>query len=59
MSGELFGAETMESWGVVSLVFDDEGFDEGARAYAVELAAGPTKAHPLKPGHQPGPIECP
>jgi enoyl-CoA hydratase len=47
MSGELFGAETMESWGVVNLLFDDEGFDERARAYAAELVAGPTRAHAM------------
>lgn len=47
MSGELFGAETMESWGVVNLVFDDENFDQRARAYAAELAAGPTVAHAM------------
>lgn len=47
MSGELFGAEEMERWGVVNLVWDDEGFDDRARAYAVELAAGPTKAHAM------------
>jgi enoyl-CoA hydratase len=47
MSGELFGAETLESWGVVNLLFDEEGFDERARAYAAELAAGPTKAHAM------------
>jgi enoyl-CoA hydratase len=45
MSGELFSAEEMERWGVVNLLWDDEGFDERARAYAAELAAGPTKAH--------------
>ncbi len=27
MSGGLFGAEEMERWGVVNLVYDDEGFD--------------------------------
>jgi len=47
MSGELFGAEQMERWGVVNLLWDDEGFDERARAYAAELAAGPTKAHAM------------
>jgi len=47
MSGELFGAEEMERWRVVNLVFDDEGFDDRARAYAAELAAGPTKAHAM------------
>jgi enoyl-CoA hydratase len=47
MSGELFGAEEMERWGVVNVVHDDEGFDERARAFAAELAAGPTKAHAM------------
>jgi enoyl-CoA hydratase/carnithine racemase len=47
MSGELFGAEEMERWGVVNVVFDDEGFDEAARAFAAELAAGPTRAHAM------------
>jgi enoyl-CoA hydratase len=47
MSGDLFDAEEMERWGVVNLVFDDEGFDARARAYAAELAAGPTRAHAM------------
>src|SRR6476469_1325315 len=47
MSGELFGAEEMERWGVVNLVYDDEGFDQRARAFAAELAAGPTRAHAM------------
>ena len=47
MSGELFGAEEMERWGVVNLLLEDEGFDDRARAYAAELAAGPTKAHAM------------
>ncbi len=47
MSGELFGAEEMERWGVVNLLYDDEGFDERARAFAAELAAGPTRAHAM------------
>jgi enoyl-CoA hydratase/carnithine racemase len=47
MSGELFGAEEMERWGVVNLLFDDEGFDRRARAYAADLAAGPTRAHAM------------
>jgi enoyl-CoA hydratase len=47
MSGDLFGAEEMERWGVVNLVFDDDGFDARARAYAADLAAGPTKAHAM------------
>lgn len=47
MSGELFGAEEMEHWGVVNLLFEDDGFDRRARDYAAELAAGPTKAHAM------------
>jgi enoyl-CoA hydratase/carnithine racemase len=47
MSGELFGAEELASWGVVNRVFEDEGFDERARAFAAELASGPTKAHAM------------
>jgi enoyl-CoA hydratase len=47
MSGALFGAEEMERWGVVNVVLEDEGFDENARAFAAELAAGPTKAHAM------------
>jgi enoyl-CoA hydratase/carnithine racemase len=47
MSGELFDAEEMERWGVVNLVFEDEGFDGRACAFAAELAAGPTKAHAM------------
>jgi enoyl-CoA hydratase/carnithine racemase len=47
MSGELFDAEVLEGWGVVNLVFDDDGFDDRARAYAADLAAGPTKAHAM------------
>jgi enoyl-CoA hydratase/carnithine racemase len=31
----------------VNLVFDDEGFDERARAFAAELGAGPTRAHAM------------
>lgn len=47
MTGELFGAEELAAWGVVNRVLDDEGFDERARAFAAELAAGPTKAHAM------------
>jgi enoyl-CoA hydratase/carnithine racemase len=47
IDGGLFDAETMERWGVVNLLFGDEGFDQRARAYAAELAAGPTKAHAM------------
>lgn len=47
MTGELFGAEQLAGWGVVNRVFDDDGFDERTRAFAAELAAGPTKAHAM------------
>jgi enoyl-CoA hydratase len=47
MSGGIFGAEEMESWGVVNLIFEDEGFDAAARNLAAELAAGPTQAHAM------------
>ena len=47
MSGELFGAEELERWGAVNLLFDEEGFDERARAFAADLAAGPTRAHAM------------
>ncbi len=45
MTGELFDAATLERWDVVNRVFDDEGFDAAARAFARDLAAGPTRAH--------------
>src|ERR1700755_1418938 len=47
MSGGIFDAEEMERWGVVNLIFPDEEFEERSRAFAVELAEGPTKAHAL------------
>jgi enoyl-CoA hydratase len=47
MSGDLFGAEEMERWGVVNAIFEDDEFEERARALAAELAAGPTKAHAM------------
>jgi enoyl-CoA hydratase len=47
MTGELFGAEEMERWGVVNMIFGEEEFDARARALAAELAAGPTKAHAM------------
>jgi enoyl-CoA hydratase len=45
MTGELFDAETLERWNVVNRVFDDEGFDAAARAFAAGLADGPPLAH--------------
>ncbi|MGB7685769.1 MAG: enoyl-CoA hydratase/isomerase family protein [Solirubrobacterales bacterium] len=47
MSGEIFSAEEMERWGVVNLIFPAEEFEARSRAFAAELAAGPTKAHAM------------
>jgi enoyl-CoA hydratase/carnithine racemase len=47
MSGGIFGAEEMERWGVVNLIYEDQDFDAAARKLAAELAAGPTKAHAM------------
>lgn len=47
MTGDLYGAEELERWGAVNFVYDDDGFDERARAFAAELAAGPTRAHAM------------
>jgi enoyl-CoA hydratase len=47
MSGGIFGAEEMERWGVINLIFEDHDFDAAARGLAEELAAGPTKAHAM------------
>jgi len=45
MTGGLFDAATLESWGVVTRVYPDAEFEERSRAFARQLAAGPTKAH--------------
>jgi enoyl-CoA hydratase/carnithine racemase len=47
MTGDLFGAEELERWGAINYVFDDEEFEERARALASTLAAGPTRAHAM------------
>jgi len=47
MTGDLYGAEELERWGAVNFVYDDDGFDGRARAFAAELAAGPTRAHAM------------
>jgi enoyl-CoA hydratase/carnithine racemase len=47
MSGGIFGAEEMERWGVVNLIFEDHDFESASRKLAEELAAGPTKAHAM------------
>jgi enoyl-CoA hydratase len=45
MTGELFGAETLERWNVVNRVLEDDGFAEAARGFALQIAEGPTQAH--------------
>lgn len=47
MSGDVFGAEEMERWGVVNTIFPADEFEQRSRALATELAAGPTKAHAM------------
>jgi len=44
-TGELYGAEVLERWNVVNRVLPDEGFDAAARAFALKIAHGPTRAH--------------
>ena len=45
MSGALYDARTLHSWGVVNRVLTDAEVLDDARRFAVELAAGPTRAH--------------
>lgn len=45
MTGELYSAATLERWNVVNRVLPDEGFHVAARAFAMVLATGPTRAH--------------
>jgi enoyl-CoA hydratase/carnithine racemase len=45
MTGRLYDAPALESWGVVNRVVDGEALLEKARRFAHELAAGPTVAH--------------
>ncbi|HEX5928147.1 MAG TPA: enoyl-CoA hydratase/isomerase family protein [Solirubrobacterales bacterium] len=47
MSGGIFGAEEMERWGVVNAIYPEDEFEQRSRAFAEELAAGPTKAHAM------------
>ncbi|TFV89014.1 enoyl-CoA hydratase/isomerase family protein [Blastococcus sp. CT_GayMR20] len=44
-SGQRYPAAVLERWNVVNRVLPDEGFAEAARAYAHQVAAGPTLAH--------------
>jgi enoyl-CoA hydratase/carnithine racemase len=45
MSGGRYDAAALERWNVVNRVLADDGFDGAARAFAAELADGPTLAH--------------
>jgi enoyl-CoA hydratase/carnithine racemase len=45
MTGGLFDAAALERWNVVNRVLPDDGFDAAARAFALSLAEGPTRAH--------------
>ena len=44
-SADVYPAATLERWNVVNRVLPDAGFDEATRAFARELAEGPTVAH--------------
>jgi enoyl-CoA hydratase/carnithine racemase len=45
MLGRRYEAETLERWGVINLVVNDDLLEEATRAIALELANGPTVAH--------------
>ncbi len=45
MTGDRYSAATMERWNVVNRVLPDDGFDPAVRAFAADLATGPTLAH--------------
>ncbi len=45
MTGDRYPAAVLEGWGVVNRVLPDEGFADAARAFAEQVAAGPTLAH--------------
>jgi enoyl-CoA hydratase/carnithine racemase len=44
-TGALYDAATLERWNVVNRILATEGFDDAARAFTRDLAAGPTVAH--------------
>jgi enoyl-CoA hydratase/carnithine racemase len=45
MSGDLYDAATLQSWGVVNRVLPDSDLLREATAFARKLANGPTRAH--------------
>jgi enoyl-CoA hydratase/carnithine racemase len=44
-TGALYDAAALERWNVVNRVLPDEGFADAVRAFAMDLATGPTVAH--------------
>jgi enoyl-CoA hydratase len=44
-TGELFDAATLERWNVVNRVYAPDAFEAESRAFAEQVANGPTKAH--------------
>ena len=44
-TGGMYDAATLERWNVVNRVLPDDGFEAAARAFAMDLATGPTVAH--------------
>ncbi len=44
-TGATYDAATLAGWNVVNRVLADDGFDNAARAFAMDLATGPTVAH--------------
>lgn len=47
MTGDRYDATTLHAWGVVNRVLPADGFDAAARAFARQLADGPTVAHAM------------
>jgi enoyl-CoA hydratase len=45
MSGDLYGAATLERWNVVNRVYPDDELREKTTKFAQRLATGPTRAH--------------
>ena len=45
MTGELYPAQVLERWNIVNRVLPVAGFDRAVRAFAQDLADGPTLAH--------------
>jgi enoyl-CoA hydratase/carnithine racemase len=45
MTSSIYDAATMERWNVVNRVYPNDAFDSDARAFATDLAEGPTQAH--------------